>query len=72
MICQRVCPANRGVVGSVEDRGEFSEDETGYLLGGDFSDKVRAAAMEKKLSSVGLDLSSFPRNLRALIGERVP
>jgi len=72
MICQRVCPANRGVVGSVEDRGEFSEDETGYLLGGDFSDREKAAAMEKKLKPVGLDLSSFPRNLRALIGERVP
>jgi epoxyqueuosine reductase len=67
MICQRVCPANREVIGWVEDRGEFTEDETEYLIKGDFSDKGKSEAMEKKLKAVGLDLSEFPRNLRALM-----
>lgn len=67
MICQRVCPANRGVIGRVEDRGEFTEDETAYLLAGDYSDKERAARVEEKLKAAGLDLFTFPRNLRAII-----
>jgi epoxyqueuosine reductase len=67
MICQRVCPANREVIGWVEDRGEFSEDETDYLLKGDFSDKAKAGKVEEKLKRAGLDLSGFPRNLKALI-----
>jgi epoxyqueuosine reductase len=67
MICQRVCPANRGVIGWVEDRGEFSEEETEYLLTGDFSDKAEAGRVEQKLKLVGLDLSGFPRNLKALM-----
>ncbi len=66
MICQRVCPANRGVIGWTEDRGEFSEEETEYLLGGDFSDRAEAERVEEKLRAVGLDLSVFPRNLKAL------
>ena len=72
MICQRVCPANRGVVNRIEDRGEFSEDEASYLLQGDFADKEKAEAMEKKLKKAGLDLSAFPRNLKALIRKRLP
>jgi epoxyqueuosine reductase len=67
MICQRVCPANREVMGWVEDRGDFSEDETEYLLRGDFSDKERAGKLEEKLKRAGLDASGFPRNLEALL-----
>ena len=67
MICQRVCPANCDVIGWVEDRGEFSEDETKYFLKGDFSNKVEAGKVKAKLKAVGLDLSAFPRNLEALM-----
>ncbi len=67
MICQKVCPANREAIGWVEDRGEFSEEETEYLLKGDFSDKGRAGKMDSKLKVAGLDISGFPRNLKVLL-----
>lgn len=64
--CQRVCPYDKAVAGWYEDRGEFSEDETAYLLKGKFSGE-RAAKMEKKLKRLGLDLTTFPRNLKILL-----
>lgn len=67
MRCQLACPYDKDLVGWYEDREEFSDEETAYLLGGKFSGK-KAAGMERKLKRVGLDLSSFPRNLRALLG----
>lgn len=70
MICQRVCPANRRMVGRIEDRGEFSEEETAYLLAGNFS--RGSETMERKLENLGIPLSVFPRNLRAILGGRQP
>jgi len=67
--CQRACPYDKAVTGWYEDRGEFSEDETAYLLRGKFSGE-RAAKMEKKLKRVGLDLTTFPRNLEILLGSQ--
>jgi len=67
--CQRACPYDKAVAGWYEDRGEFSEDETAYLLRGKFSGE-RAAKMEKKLKRVGLDLTTFPRNLEILLGSQ--
>jgi epoxyqueuosine reductase len=64
--CQRACPYDKGFGNSFEDREEFSEEETTYLLKGKFSGP-KAARIEKKLRRLGLDLSAFPRNLRALI-----
>jgi epoxyqueuosine reductase len=66
MRCQMVCPYDKGVIDWREDRGEFSEGETAYLLRGRFRG-VMAAEMQKKLGRVGLDLSTFPRNLKVLL-----
>jgi epoxyqueuosine reductase len=66
MRCQRACPYDKEVANWFEDRGDFSEEETAYLLKGKFSDP-KAASIEKKLKRLGLDLSTFPRNLQALM-----
>jgi epoxyqueuosine reductase len=66
MRCQKACPYDNGVVNWYEDRGEFSEEETAYLLKGKFSGP-KAASVEKKLKRLGLDLSIFPRNLQVLM-----
>jgi len=69
MRCQRVCPYDKKVANWFEDRGEFSEEETAYLLKGKFSGP-EAANIEKKLKRLGLDLTTFPRNLRALMNSQ--
>jgi len=66
MICQRVCPYNRDILNWYEDRGEFSQAETTYLLSGKYTGR-NAARINRKLRRAGLDLSSFPRNLQALL-----
>jgi epoxyqueuosine reductase len=66
MRCQRACPYDKEVANWFEDRGEFSEEETAYLLKGKFSGP-KAASIEKKLKRLGLDLSTFPRNLQVLM-----
>ncbi len=66
MHCQRVCPYDEDLADSYTDGGEFSEIETAYLLKGEFKGE-RAKAMEDKLMRIGLDLSIFPRNLKALL-----
>jgi epoxyqueuosine reductase len=66
MRCQRACPYNKGVSGWAEIRGEFTEEETAYLLEGKFTGD-EAAAMEGKLKTMGLDLTIFPRNLAVLL-----
>jgi epoxyqueuosine reductase len=69
MHCQRVCPYNREVIGWHWVLGDFTEDETGYLLKGEFSGS-RAKAMDKKLKKLGLELSIFPRNLEVHLRQR--
>ena len=66
--CQRACPYDKAVANWYEDRGEFREEETEYLLAGKFSGK-KAGKIEKKLKRIGLDLTIFPRNLKALLAE---
>ena len=66
MRCQRACPYDIDVIDWCEDRGEFSEEETAYLLRGRFRGD-KAAIIQKKLKRVGLDLSLFPRNLKVLL-----
>ena len=66
MRCQHVCPYNKEVRDWTVKGEDFSEEETGYLLKGEFvGDKAKE--MEAKLGRSGLDLSVFPRNLRALL-----
>jgi len=64
--CQKACPYDKDVKAWYEDRGEFSEDETEYLLSGKYSG-AKGKTMERKLKRLGLDLSSFPRNLEVLL-----
>jgi len=66
MRCQHVCPYNKEVRDWTVEGEEFSEKETGYLLKGEFVGD-EAKEMETKLGMSGLDLSVFPRNLRALL-----
>jgi epoxyqueuosine reductase len=67
--CQLACPYDKELRSNFEDRGEFSEEETAYLLKGKFSNP-KAVGIEKKLKRLGLDLSTFPRNLQALMDSR--
>jgi epoxyqueuosine reductase len=69
--CQAVCPANKGVLKNIVDRGRFTEKDTAYLLKGSFTGN-KAKAMDARLKRVGLDLSIFPRNLRALLDRPLP
>jgi epoxyqueuosine reductase len=66
LVCQAVCPANRGVIGKVVDRGRFSAQDTAYLLKGSFKG-IKANNMQARLRRLGLDMSLFPRNLRVLL-----
>ena len=70
MRCQEACPMNRGHLGSFSEGGVFSEEETDYLLKGDYQNDDAEEIMEK-LEVFGLDLSIFPRNLIALLGEHI-
>jgi hypothetical protein len=47
----------------------FSEEDTRYLLDGKF-DGTQGKEMLAKLERCGLDLTVFPRNLQALLGNR--
>ena len=65
MRCQEACPKNRGKETFVEgDR--YTEEETEYLLKGEYQNDDAEEIMEK-LECSGLDLSIFPRNLKALL-----
>lgn len=66
MVCQKVCPYDRDVIGWYANRGRFSEAETEYLLRGKFSG-AKARALDKRLKRAGLDLTIFPRNLKVLL-----
>lgn len=66
MRCQRVCPYDRLALDYISARGELSEEETALLLSGR-KDGEAAAALNRKLEGMGLDLSVFPRNLRVLL-----
>ncbi len=66
MRCQEACVYNKKVLGWSERRDEFSEEETAYLMKGDFSGGM-ARRINRKLRRVGLDLTIFPRNLAVLL-----
>jgi len=67
MRCQESLPLRPEGQGWIEEGDSFSEEETEYLLKGDFSDP-RSKGMNEKLERNGLDLTVFPRNLVALLG----
>lgn len=68
MRCQEVCPMNRINMESFTEGDIFSEEETEYLLKGDYQNDDAEEIMEK-LDCSGLDLSIFPRNLAVLLDD---
>lgn len=66
MICQKACPYNKDVVNWYEDREEFSEEETAYLLKGSYTGE-KSKKIRRKLKRLGLDIATFPRNLEVLL-----
>jgi epoxyqueuosine reductase len=68
MRCQEACPMNHEQLESFTEGSTFSEEETDYLLKGDYQNDDAEEIMEK-LECSGLDLSIFPRNLIVLLDE---
>lgn len=66
MRCQEVCPMDRDHLDSFVDGDVYTEEETDYLLQGDYQNEDAEEIMEK-LDCSGLDLSLFPRNLKVLL-----
>lgn len=64
--CQRACPYDSKLLDWCEEGEKFSEQDTSYLLKGEFSGK-EAEEMDKRLGKWGLDLTAFPRNLKVLL-----
>jgi epoxyqueuosine reductase len=68
MHCQRVCPENREFLHWVEERAEFSQEETALLLQGVALDQFPPATAKKLEQSDTVDLLDvFPRNLGVLL-----
>jgi len=68
MTCQRACPYDRRFMNKIETGESFSEEETEYLLKGKYSGN-KATALRRKLERADLDISTFPRNLEALLSK---
>ncbi len=66
MRCQDACPYDKKIRKWTEEGETFTEDETRYLLKGDFSDDG-AKELSLKLERCGLDFTIFPRNLEVLL-----
>jgi epoxyqueuosine reductase len=68
MRCQSICPENKANRTWIEDRCEFSEEETALLLSGAPVEQL-PTAMVQKLQSLALseDIVSLPRNLSMLL-----
>jgi epoxyqueuosine reductase len=66
--CQRVCPQNREFLHWVEERVEFSQEETALLLQGVALDQLPPATVKKlEQSDVIKLLDVLPRNLGVLL-----
>jgi len=70
MLCQRVCPEDRGVLGWVEKGEEFSHDETRLLLEGVQLDRLPVATVDKlKRLDLADSVDVLPRNLAVLFAQ---
>jgi len=66
--CQRVCPQNREFLPWVEERAEFSQEETALLLRGVTLDQLPPATAKKLEQSDVIELLDvLPRNLGVLL-----
>jgi len=68
--CQRVCPQNKDFLQWIEEKEEFSQEETALLLEGATRDRLPAATV-RKLEQLDLIeyLDSLPRSLGAFFRE---
>jgi len=66
--CQDVCPENKDFLGWIEEKGEFSEEETALLLKGKKSGQLPSSVL-RKLEQLELAeyADFFPRNLGVLL-----
>lgn len=71
MICQRVCPYDKGALRDFKEGVTLSEQETAFLLG-ELNDQSLAIEVDNKLAKVGLDRTIFPRNLKVLMDSGWP
>jgi epoxyqueuosine reductase len=64
MLCQLFCPENKEFWSWIEERAEFSEEETALLLQGAPKGQLSREMIQKldRLDFLG-DLELFPRNL---------
>ena len=70
MLCQRVCPLNRDVLGWVEQGDEFSQDETRQLMQGVQLDQLPVATVDKlKRLDLADSVDALPRNLGVLFAQ---
>ena len=68
--CQRICPENKDVWPWVEERAEFTADETALLLEGVPPEEHPGSLVEKlERSNLAPYLSLLPRNLLALFDQ---
>jgi epoxyqueuosine reductase len=70
MLCQRVCPEDRDVLGWVEQGEEFSQDETRLLLEGVQLDQLPVATVDKlKRLDLADSVDALPRNMGVLFAQ---
>jgi len=71
MHCQRVCPQNRKFLQWIEEKEEFSQEETVLLLEGVSRDRLPAETV-RKLEYLDLieDIDTLPRNLGVFFGKQ--
>lgn len=69
--CQRVCPQNRKFLQWIEEKEEFSQEETVLLLKGVPRDRLPAETV-RKLERLDLieDMGTLPRNLGVFFGKQ--
>jgi epoxyqueuosine reductase len=70
--CQRVCPEDRNFLNWIEEKEEFSQEETALLLEGASRSQLPAATV-RKLEHLDLieDLGNLPRNLGIFLRKNV-
>jgi epoxyqueuosine reductase len=68
MICQKVCPANKGVVKWIEGGTAFDNIETDHILNGVPDDKLSPATLEK-INNLGMSeyYNVLGRNMKLII-----
>jgi epoxyqueuosine reductase len=69
--CQTICPVNKRFLTNTIEAGEFSEEETAFLLEGKSFD-LFPESLKQKVTALDMVsyLGAIPRNLRALLVQR--